>query len=273
MAGGLSIWSPVIIAQLKNPQTVKEQVSYTVDKIFKSMEELKVKVKYTEIKIQGQTVEAQIKLDILCLLRDITGTMELITREETVREKIPLMSFNNPIGSEKQTSFVIDILNLYWEGEIRDYEICVAYFLDYMIIAIREQAVRITEEKQQDLESNSLREVLHQLEREVARVEKENYDLRRRLFLYERDISSLKKGIRKAENRSAVLNRELSYYQKAFEELQASSEEKQDRIQLHNRSPYKRSYPKDSSESPEKSRENDSPLNLGKRIKQMFAND
>lgn len=272
MTGSLSIWSPVVVAQLKNPRRVKEQVVYTIDKIYRSMDDLKIKVKYTEIKIQGQVLEACIKLDILCLLEDVAGEMELVAREETVRDRIPLVDLDSSLDKGQQTDFIVNILDLYWEGEVRGYEICVTYFMDYMIIATREQVVKLVEREQEVREKSSLNEVLHQIEEEIAKVEEENWNLRRRIFFYERDISSLKKGIRKAENRNTALNKEINHYQKIVEELQNAIKEKEKRLQLYENFRHHSQYAGRLRGIPEKTEEKDLAFSLGKKIRQMFTN-
>jgi len=271
LAQACSIWSPVIIAELTNPRKVNKQIVYAVDKVFYSMEDIKIKIKNSEIKKQGQAVEINIKLDIICLLADITGHMHLINREEIVKERIPLIDFNNILDTEKQTEFRVNIINLNWEGELSRHDIKIALFLDYMIIATREQIVRLSRGEEGEDKRETLNEVLRKIEEEIAHMEKDNQILRRKVFFYERNISSLKRGIRKVENRNAILNREVKNYQEILEKLQTAIRENDRSVNVENND-FKNFNNENYDTNSQKFEEDNFTLNLGSRIKRMFLN-
>ncbi|HOB11868.1 MAG TPA: hypothetical protein PLM20_05600 [Syntrophomonadaceae bacterium] len=268
MGQALAIWSPVVVSKLDQPYHLQSHYNCALDQLFRSIEDLKIKVRTAVVRAQGLAVETLLRLDILCLVEDINGQLHLISREETVRNRIPLAEFSPEIRRENELKYVLDIHNIDCQGELRNQELHLDYFIDYMIIATRDQLVQLTAAESTEGQ-HSLREALMQLQAEVSRVENENRELRRRIYFYERDISSLKKGIRKAEISNSRLQQELNRYQEMIEQLQSLVRDKERRLQnLEN--PYYSSAAKAHREQ-ESSPEEELPL--GTRIKRLFVNN
>lgn len=267
MGQALAIWSPVVVSKLDQPYHLQSHYNCALDQLFRSIEDLKIKVKTAVVRAQGLAVEALLRLDILCLVEDINGQLHLISREETVRNRIPLGKFDPKIQRENELKYVLDIHSIDCQGEIKNQELHLDYFIDFMIIATQDQLVQLIAGESAEGQ-HSLREALIQLQAEVSRVENENLELRRRIYFYERDISSLKKGIRKAEVSNSRLQQEIDRYQEMIEQMQSALRDKDRRLQkLEN--PYFSSAakpPLDVEPSPEEE------MPLGARIKRLFVN-
>lgn len=231
MDPSFSIWSPVIIAELKKPRFYNKQVNYQIDKAYSSLDDIRIKIKSSAANIQGKAVETQIKLEILFLVRDGMGRLELITREEIVRDRIPLIGFSSSLNNHREAKFIIDISNISWEGGLEGRQLKAAYFIEYALLAVKEQIVRLfADESAGGAEREPLSDILHKLEEELAMVVEEKDKLHNKIFYYERNFNSLKKGFDKLENRNAVLNRELYSYQEQLEQLQKQIYEKERRL-------------------------------------------
>lgn len=264
MGSSVAIWSPVVVAQLPYPYRLKELCTYTLDRVYKSVEDLKIKVKQTITRFQGQAVEAQISLDILCLVEDLAGELCLIAREATIKNRIPILDFEPPLDPNQRIKFVVDIVETTCQGEMDGHELQVFIFIDYLLMATCEQVVKLSTEGENASSTDSMEEALSRLSAEINRIEGENQSLRRRIYLYERDIMSLKKGISKAERRNTGLNRELGRYRQLAEELQESIRERDRQlIQYHNPYYHNNMPEKDLEEQP----------GLGTRIKRMFISN
>lgn len=230
MEPAFSIWAPVIIAELKNPRHYQDQVAYQIDRAYTSLEDLRIKIKYSTAVLQGKAVEITIKLEILLLVQDGMGHLKLITREETVRDRVPWADFDYSFNNRREAKFIIDINNISWEGGLVGRQLQAAYFIEYALMAVKDQAVRLfDEETTEDEQREALADILHQVEEELARVVEEKEELRSKIFFYERNFNNLKKGVYKLENRNAVLNSELGRYQKQLEQLQEQMHEKERR--------------------------------------------
>lgn len=267
MGQALSIWSPVVISTLNRPFHLQSHYKCALDQLFRSIEDLKIKVKTAVVRAQGLAVEAMLRLDILCLVEDFNGQLHLISREETVRNRIPFGEFEPEIEQDSDLQYVLQIQDIDCQGELKDQELHLDYFIEFMIIATQEQIVQLSAEEKADI-PHSLSEVLAQLQTEVSRVEHENRELRRRIYYYERDVSSLKKGIRKAEMRSSRLQTEINRYQEMVQQMQTALRDKDRRLQnLENPyySPLKQPL------EAESTMEED--LALGARIKRLFLNN
>lgn len=265
MEQAYSIWAPVIVSHLTAPRKFGEQREFDVDQIYKSLEDLKVKVKASEVSPQGQNVETKLILDILCLVEDMTGRMQLIKKEEIVKDRVPVEEFENAVDREKEIQFVMDIINVNFEGEISGREIRVAFFIDYMLMATREQEIHISMDTSSELETDSLNKAFIKLKTQLVEMEKENRELRKKLFLYVRDVSSLKRGIQKVENRNAILNKEVRYYRELNDGLRQKLDEKESRIYRYQNYA---NYQNDNHDVLEADEIN----GLGSRIKRMFLN-
>lgn len=265
MGQEFSIWTPVIASRLM-AQHINEEKKYETDKIYKSVEDLKIKIKELQVNLQGQSLEARIRIDILCLLEDLLGTMHLFTRAETIRQRISLLEFDTPLDRDKDYNYIMDVYKLEGQGELVGKEIRVNCFIDYVIMAVREQVVRLTKADEGDTDTPSLENILSKLREEVARVNMEKEELRRKNFLYERDIASLKKGIRKAERQNTKLDKEIGYYQQLVEQLREAVAEKEMRL-----NGIQNNYYPGNGEALTRPKESD--ISLGSRIKRMFSNN
>lgn len=267
MGQALSIWSPVVVSKLNRPFHLQSHYNCALDELFRSIEDLKIKVKTAVVRAQGLAVEALLRLDILCLVEDLDGQLHLISREETVRNRIPFGEFDPEIERNSDLKYVLHIHNIDCQGELKNQELHLDYFIDFMIIATHEQMVQLSAGEKADIQ-HSLSEALAQLKTEVSRVEQENRELRRRIYFYERDVSSLKKGIRKAEVRNSRLQTEITRYQEIVEQMQTAIRDKDRRLQnLENPyySPLKERLPTEPVPEEE--------LSLGVRIKRLFVNN
>lgn len=231
MDSAFSVWSPVVIAELKNPRRYQREVLYQIDRGYSSMEDLRIKIKSSEAYIQGKSVETKIKMEVLFLVRDGTGHLELITREEIVRDRTPLVGFSNSLNNHREAKFIININKISWEGGLIGRQLNAAYFIEYVLLAVKEQVVRLfANETTEDAQREALSAILHQLEEELDLVMEEKEELNNKIFFYERNINSLKQGFCKLENRNAALSRELNSYQEQLEQLQKQIYEKERRL-------------------------------------------
>ncbi|HZJ85056.1 MAG TPA: hypothetical protein VFD02_05820 [Syntrophomonadaceae bacterium] len=266
MAEKYSIWTPVIVGRLKNPCRIQVENSYSINKVYKAIEDLKIKVKDHIITAQGRLVELEIKVDILCLLEDFLGSMHLIVQEEIIREKIKLEDFDVYIEHNRETKYIIDTLKLRPFGELNGEVIKVACFIDLTIIATNEQIISLALSDELRSENDSLQEILQKLRVEVTEIEAEKTELRRKIFFYERDISSLKKGIVKAENKNARLNKELKKFQDLVGQLRDTVNAKEEKLNRYENPYYNYGYA-----SGIEPYHKEDISNLGSRIKRMFA--
>ncbi|MEN6327842.1 MAG: hypothetical protein ABFD18_16755 [Syntrophomonas sp.] len=272
MGPSFSIWSPVIISELKKPRYYKNQVVYQIDKVYSSLEDIRIKIKSSEANIQGKAVETKIKLEILFLVRDVMGRLELITRGETMRDRTPLVGFSHSFNNHREAKFIIDINKISWEGGLTGRQLKAAYSFEYALLAVKEQVVQLFEDETTgDEQRNVLSDILHQLEEELTRVVEQKEELYNRISFYERNFNSLKKGFYKLENRNAALNRELSRYQEQLEQLQEQIYEKDRRLlRLENVShDYQRQY---WSKQEDKALLRMPSVGWGSRIKSMLMN-
>ncbi|MDD2586343.1 MAG: hypothetical protein PHT79_08910 [Syntrophomonadaceae bacterium] len=260
------IWAPVIVSRLPAPRKLDEQKAFAVDKTYQSFEDLRVKVRESEAYLSGQAVEIKIKLNILCLVEDMNGKTHLLNRQETVKDRVPLTEFENTVNSEKDLNYIIEIINISVEGEITSQQIAVAYFIDYLLMAAREQLVQLSTGTSIEEQPDSLREAFLSLKNQLTHVQEENHDLRKKLFLYIRDVSSLKKGVHKVENRNAILNREVKYYRQLVGDLRQQLDVKERRVYQHQNlnTTYSNNHT---------SHETETLNGLGSRIKRMFLNN
>lgn len=270
MEQAFSIWSPVIMAQLKTPRRLGREHCYPSDRFNRTLEDLKIKVKHSEVLPQGQAVEVRVIVDILCLLEDDQGSMHLVKKEETIKERVSYSDFDQTLERKEPLRFVINIKEISSDGELSRGEIRVRFLMEYNLIATREQVVRLWAGEQGELSKESLNQLFERLEEEVTRLAGENQELHRKIFYYQRDISSLKRSIRKLEIRNVGLLKEVAYYQKESQELQQSLQDKEARIYRLQHYPRAWSNPQlteISEELPE------AEPGLGRRIKRLFLNN
>lgn len=259
------IWSPVISAQLNGQRRVKSVSKHRLDKMFNSVEDVKLKVRQNETLIQGRSVQITLKLEILCLLQDEQANMQLVTWNDQFNEKVPLTEFDNAVNNQENLQMRFTIANYEGFGELQGREIQVEYYIDYSLLAVKEQIIEISPSASGETAADSLKAALAKLESEVASIENENGQLRRQLFFYERDITSLKRGLWKAENRNSILSREKKEHQALIEKLQCQSEPNGS----GNKAEY---YPGGPAKLKKLDMSQEDNVNLGSRIKRMFMN-
>ncbi|HHV15815.1 MAG TPA: hypothetical protein GXX58_04485 [Gelria sp.] len=271
MEQAFSIWSSVIMAQLKTPRYLDQEYSYPCERYHRTLDDLRVKIKQSEVFPRGQAVEVQVTVDILCLLEDVQGSMHLLKQEETIKERVSYNDFNQTLERQDSLHFVINIKDISCDGGLSRGEIRVRLLIEYNLIATREQVVRLWTGEQGELSQQSLNQLFERLEEEVTRLTGENRELHRKIYFYQRDISSMKRSIRKLEKRNAGLLKEVKYREQESEELRQSLQEKEARI--YRLQHYSGSW--------SNSNEADEPLKelptaesgLGVRIKRLFLNN
>jgi len=268
----LSIWSPVVLAELSNPRSFKNQQVYLLDEQFRSMEDLRVKLRGYIVRKQGNALETLFKLEFFCLLEDMEGKMQLIKKEESLRDRVLLQEFDHNVDFDKEprVDFIGDIKEITWQGGLDGSQLHVMLVIDYILMAIRQQVVRLLEQEAAELKNGGFQRGPHEVQAESARVEDKNLELRRQLRFYEKNIASLKKGIKKAESRNALLNRESQQYQALIEELRRAVQEKEQRLgryearQYSEDNPYEAVFPDEEVAITGNS--------LGSRVKRLFLN-
>ena len=275
MGEALSIWSPVVLAELSTPRSFDHHQVYHLDERFQSMEDLRVKLREYIVRKQGNALETLFKLEVLCLLENMDGKMQLVKKEENLRDRVLLQEFdcNLDFDKESRIDFIGDIKKINWQGGLDGNQLHVILFIDYILMAIRQQVIRLLEQEA-ELKSSDLR-VEGLAQDETARMEEKNLELRRQLRFYEKNIASLKKGIKKVENRNAVLSRESQQYQLLIEELRRAIQEKEQRLSRYEA----RLYYEDNQDnvyeeiySNNEGNERISGNSLGSRVKRLFLN-
>ena len=260
MNDALAIWAPVIISRLEMPRRLQEQYRCMLDQKFKSIEDLKIKVRYMTVQPRGRSLEAIFKLDALCLLEDGRGEMQLISREITARQRLSAQEFVNTDIMDKTLVFVINLINTDARATLQPGELRIDYYIDYLVLATRDQIVSLSTEEQGHTVSKPVSELVARLQEEINQLQAENRQLRQKIYLYEKDILSLKKGVYKAEKQSQHLNGELDRYRELTEQMQEAIKDKEARLIR-----YENSY------FPSEAISEEAAAGLGKRIKRLFA--
>lgn len=214
----LLIWTPVISAQLEN-RRIKGTTACSMEKKTGYITDIKLKIRQYEAKLQGTSVYIQFNLEYLCLMEGHHGETMLITWTGACQDRVALSDFGVHLSSLEKADMKLDIVGHDGIGELKGGEIIIDFYIDYSIIASHDRMVEVSPVRHSDTAVVSLKAALQKLEDEVVRVEGENGKLRKQLFIYERDISSLKRGLWKAENRNAILNREKKEHQSLIEKL------------------------------------------------------
>ncbi|MGI5881214.1 MAG: hypothetical protein ACOX6L_11665 [Syntrophomonadaceae bacterium] len=260
MSESLAIWAPVIISRLEMPRRLQEQYRCMFEQKYKSIEDLKIKVRQMTVQPRGRSLEIIFKLDALCLLEDDRGEMKLISREITARQRLSAQEFVNTDIMDKSLVFVINLLNIDSRAMLQPGELRIDYYIDFLVLATRDQIVSLSSEEQGRPVSKPVSELVARLQQEINQLQGENRQLRHKIYLYEKDILSLKKGVYKAEKQSQQLNGELDRYRELTEQLQEAIKEKEDRL-IDYENPY---YPSGTMSE-------EAATGLGKRIKRLFA--
>ncbi|QGU00569.1 hypothetical protein SYNTR_1975 [Candidatus Syntrophocurvum alkaliphilum] len=258
----ISIWSSVVIGELEKIHRAKNSCIFTIEHGIDSLEDIKIKTKNKKATLQGKSVEVKVEIDILCLIEDSKGKLTLLTQEQILRDKLFLDEFNSERFLNKDFNFQVDIKNITYEGDIKDGQIEIIYFVDYWVIAVTDQIINLGFDEQGKKETRGLHEAVQALEEEVVHLREKNEILRRKLYVYEKNISSLKKGIHKAEKRNTDLNKDLKRYETIIEEL---------RLNILNKDP--RFIEQNTSVEPyEQNQDDNESTNLGAKIKRLFMN-
>lgn len=263
----LALWSQVVVAELPHPRMLREETSLPIDWDYSNLEDLKIKVRDTAIIPQGMAVETRIVVDILCLLSDEEGKVHLIKQEEMLKDRVALGEFKPPVShdSVNAATFILDLMQLNWEGNLNKNNLKVACFANYTVLVTREQMVRLSPKDQGEVQGEALPAAMRELENQVARIQEENQELQHQVFYNVRNINSLKKGIHKAESRAASLSQEVQNYQQLIEQLRQSIQEKDEYIQGLSHRP--------EPNLPAFEDRHDSDEHLGRRIKRLFLNN
>jgi hypothetical protein len=232
------------------------------------MEDIKVKTKNPRAEWQGKILEARVNLEIILLVEDQGGHIQLISRQEIIKDRIALSEFDRPLEEEKNTVFIIQIQDLKWDGEIQGNELIISYSLSYVIFAAREQVVKLYADEEMEFSNGEQENGLQDMETEINRVRNDNERLNHKLYLYERDLMSLQRGIKKAENRNVALSSELSGARELVEKLRDAITRKDLLIC---------SYEKPQNDTRKKIQPllltmGDEEFQLGQKIKRMFIN-
>lgn len=226
----ITIWTPVIISKLISAHKTQEHIIYQLDQIFNVLEDVKIKVKQAKARIYGKGAEVTIKFELLCLVQDMNGDMQLVSREEKLVHIIPASRFSHHFTREQDPSFAVNITSLKWEGEIKGRELKIGYGLDYIILVLQDRAVKLSTENSIEVQGDITEEIMGHHEEELDRIREEKEELLQKIFYYERDITSLKKSISKTEKRNTTLSYEVTRNQQLIQQLQKAMRDKETRI-------------------------------------------
>lgn len=267
MQSACTLWSPVIMARFEKPRSTRKLSIASIDQVYSSIEELKVKIKQSQASMEGHLLETRVNVEILCLLQKPSGAFQLISKEDMLKDRVALDFFNKQIDLSGRVNFVVDIVNNFWQAEIAGGELQVTIFLDYTVIATREQEVTLSSLTEPNFnQSQALLELLKELEQEVQRLQEENRGLQHQVIIYEKNIGYLKKAVYKAEKSNEKLVKELRLSQEQIGNLQQmvqAQEKFRQRYQEEGRN--RELQVMDQGE--------DKSANLGQKIKRLFMNN
>lgn len=213
----LYIWAPVIVGRLDKPRLLKRELFYQVEEEGSTIEDLKLKIRQCDARIYGINVEILIKTDILCLMEDRKGKIELKAWQESISDQIFLKALDGAENKEGEVDARIRIIKVSIQGEMRDKRLYVQIYLEYTVFATSYQEIKIMHDAGETCDIKVEEKLVKSLAEKMDKIAEENYHLKQKLFLYEQDIKSLKQGIKKAENRNLQLKEELSQYKKMVE--------------------------------------------------------
>lgn len=263
------IWSPVIYAELKEPRTWKGTFTYPLEDPYCRMEDMKIKPGKCKARLQGKHIEVEIACENLTLLESTSGQMRLITRRETMRERLPREAFTTWPDNPDQ-EFLISIQKLFWDGELKEKKVQVSLYIHYLVMVMCQEIVQVQlpSSDQEAAGPLDVEELFNQLRSEIIQAEADKMELKRKIHRYEKDLQSLRRGINRAESRTMILSEELSRNRKMIEELRTGQfyrNQQQEGRRLE-KSKRGRDY-RDWSE------EHDEPVKLGGLIKRLFQNN
>lgn len=216
----ISLWTPVVEGSLAIPHTCRKECSFTVGQSCKRIEDIKVRIRNIQTEPHGKYLETIIRLEIVVLLEEYDGRTVLVSRPEIIKERLSFAEFDRaPATAEQVTGYITKIKELNWDGDQQADHVTISYSLSYMVLAVREQLVRLYAENEVNQLEIEPVEAVRVPARETTHLEEVNAELKHRLFLYEKDILGLRRAIKKTEERNAILNRELSGIQKLVQTL------------------------------------------------------
>lgn len=263
MKQDLCIWSPVILASLSSPRLFEQQISYEMDGRYKRLKEIRLRVRKKKLSSLGRSIEVLFVIDLLCVVEDSAGKSQVISREEQLKDRVLMVEFDRHFNMEAGLINIIDVLGLYWDGDLSSKTLRINCYLSYNLMIAREKIIKISDPENE--RSNVEDDYIEQIKQDAVRLGHENEQLCRQAVFYEKDIISLKRGIQKAERRCAILNREKSQYQTAVEQLKEDLNSKEILISSY-RKQIKQLSRDNESEGPEVQNK------LGRRIKQLLMN-
>lgn len=224
----MAIWCPVVITNLVSPRLFRQKNRHQMNERYKRIEDLKVRIKTSQSQVQGNFVETKVGVAWLCLLEDYQGRSCSIRREEVLKDRVPLQDFDHMTEQQYELRYTQDINSFSWDAEIKDRYLLISYDLNYRLMGTREQLVFVQASNQQVNVAADHTNAMQLDGLEDINVE-ENLKLRRQLYFYETNLSSLKKGIQKVEKDNYALNVELRGYRDMVKELRDAMANK-DRI-------------------------------------------
>lgn len=264
------IWSPVILAQLDPPRTLTLERQYPLNRHYKSIEDLRVKVNRSEAISHGKHVESLVRLNILALMQELNGEPDLVSFQDSFKEWLPVDCFDFPTPLGLDAGMIIEVDKVACEGDLEGLSLRVRMHINYTILAVQNEAIELSQPLEGEptfpdpepyYPGQAILETIRNLEYEVQRLAQDNAALNHRIILYEKNLGSLKNALRRAENRSHELFGELLQSRRSREVLQ----EKLDKREALNS--FKPSAsPRHTVTAPQSGR-----VHIGDKIRQLFA--
>lgn len=227
VADNFDIWVPVIASSLLSYYEAEEPRNYPLHREFKRIETLKIKVKDIQSYRKGSLIEVILDLEILILLEDNNGKIEMLRTLERFRQKITPQEFANEFDVKGDYHYITQINNLNVDGDLHHNSISITIKICFDILVVQNKRVSLAEKGQ--LNNNEVAAVPPtlmmenservKLQKSINRLRNENRNLLRQLSIYEKDMLSLKRGIEKAESRSFGLKRQNREYEKHIDAL------------------------------------------------------
>ncbi|MDR1616215.1 MAG: hypothetical protein LBR98_04310 [Syntrophomonadaceae bacterium] len=276
------IWSPVILAELSRPRVISAPYHYHLEEKYDELENVRLKVLLCSARFTGAAAEVQIKLQILCLVRDAYGP-RLLNKETLLNDRTPLDAFNRQDWSKERASLTASVSRLDYHGRLLDDAIAIDFVLEYFLRVTQEQAVSVVSENAGDLslspasEAPPLKilqpeteqnELIRKLRADILRIEAEKASLNGKLRQQERNAQSLRYGVKKAELRNLEFQNKIRFCEQMITDLRKTVAEKEGQInRLRRNSGY---YSEHRRAASGEFAEN---LTAGKIIKRLFHNN
>ncbi len=261
MENDISLWTPVVIAQLPFPKTCRQIYRIKLEAGYKRIDDIRVKIRHCQANRQSKYLEASIEIEIIVLYEDGHGNTRIFCRQVVIKERMDWPSIDKKLVTS-DVKYILQLKDLHWDTEfIRD-EIAVEITAAYMINVVREQVVKLNlqskvpEERQMAIYGSN--------QEDIDRIQSENEVLVRRIGCYQKDVASLQHGIRKVEERNAQLHRELDQTRERIQQLQETITRKELLL-----SKYKiKTSPSPS--SIKQNRSSDGDTKIGQRLKRLL---